>query len=395
MDDIAIIGAGLHPWGKFPEKFWTNMASDAINDALKDAGITWKDIEIVVSGSQNWGGRKGIYAGSYIDEVMGYTGVPTMNINNACATGGTCIAVAAAMVASGQADVVLAVAADKSAKGFFPFLPPYHEEPVPADDTMRWLMGMPNPVYWSLECRKKMERYGITDKHLAMVKVATSRHGSLNPAARYQKEFTLEEVLASPMVCNPLRLFEICATSDGAGAVILCNAKKAKQFASKPVTICGSGLGSPLYGDPTTRIPVLGFQPKEGVPIISESWVAAQAAFKDAGMGPEDIDFVEVPDNSSWHYFQYLETMGFFEEGTAHLALERGETVLGGKLPVCPSGGFSSFGEATMAQGFAQVYEMVLQLRGQCGARQVEGAKVGMSEVYGMAGNNAALILKN
>ena len=395
MDDIAIIGVGLHPWGKFPEKFWTNMASDAVNDALKDAGITWKDIEIVVSGSQNWGGRKGIYAGSYIDEVMGYTGVPTMNINNACATGGTCIAVAAAMVASGQADIVLAVAADKSAKGFFPFLPPYHEEPVPADDTMRWLMGMPNPVYWSLECRKKMEKYGITDKHLAMVKVAVSKHGALNPAARYQKEFTLEQVLASPMVCDPLRLFEICATSDGAGAVILCNAKKARQFTSRPVHIVGSGLGSPLYGDPTTRIPVLGFQPKEGMPIISESWVAAKAAFKDAGMGPEDIDFVEVPDNSSWHYFQYLETMGFFEEGTAHLALERGETVIGGKLPVCPSGGFSSFGEATMAQGFAQVYEMVLQLRGQCGARQVEGAKVGMSEVYGMAGNNAALILKN
>jgi acetyl-CoA acetyltransferase len=131
------------------------------------------------------------------------------------------------------------------------------------------------------------------------------------------------------------------------------------------------------------------------MPIISESWVAARSAFEDAGMGPDDIDFVEVPDNSSWHYFQYLETMGFFEEGTAHLALERGETMIGGKLPVCPSGGFSSFGEATMAQGFAQVYEMVLQLRGECGARQVQGAKVGMSEVYGMAGNNAALILKN
>jgi len=187
VDDIAIIGVGLHPWGKFPEKFWTNMASDAIYAALGDAGITWKDIEIVVSGSQNWGGRKGIYAGSYIDEVMGYTGVPTMNINNACATGGTCIAVAAAMVASGQADIVLAVAADKSAKGFFPFLPPYHEEPVPADDTMRWLMGLPNPVYWALECRKKMEKYGITDEHLAMVKVATSKHGAINPAARYQK----------------------------------------------------------------------------------------------------------------------------------------------------------------------------------------------------------------
>jgi len=395
VEDIAIIGAGLHPWGKFPQKFWTNMAADAAHEALADAGIEWKDVQTVVSGSQNWGGRKGIYSGNYFDEVMGYNGVPTINVNNACATGGTCITVAAAMVASGYADVVLAVSADKSAKGFFPFLPPYHEEPVPADDTMRWMMGLPNPIYWALECRKKMIKFGITDEHLAQVKVATSKHGALNPMARYRKEFTLEEVLASPMVTDPLRLFEICATSDGAGAVVLCSAKKAKQYTTKPITICGAGLGSPLYGDPTTRIPVLGFMPKPDVPIISESWVAARGAYEQAGLGPEDIDFVEIPDNSSWHYFQYLETMGFFEEGTAHLALERGETMIGGRLPVCPSGGFSSFGEATMAQGFAQVYEMVLQLRGQCGARQVEGAKVGMSEVYGMAGNNSALILKN
>ncbi len=395
MEEIAIIGVGLHPWGKFPEKFWTNMAADAAHEALADAGLQWKDIQTVVSGSQNWGGRKGIYSGNYFDEVMGYNGVPTLNVNNACATGGTCITVAAAMVASGYADVALAVSADKSAKGFFPFLPPYHEEPVPADDTMRWLMGLPNPIYWALECRKKMEKYGITHEHLAQVKVATSKHGALNPMARYRKEFTLEEVLASPMVTDPLRLYEICATSDGAGAVVLCSAKKAKQYTTKPIKIAAAALGSPLYGDPTTRIPVLGFMAKEGVPIISESWVAAQGAYERSGLGPKDIDFVEVPDNSSWHYFQYLETMGFFEEGTAHLALERGETLIGGRLPVCPSGGFSSFGEATMAQGFAQVYEMVLQLRGQCGARQVEGAKVGMSEVYGMAGNNAALILKS
>ena len=145
MEEIAIIGVGLHPWGKFPEKFWTNMAADAAHEALADAGITWSDMQTVVSGSQNWGGRKGIYSGNYFDEVMGYNGVPTLNVNNACATGGTCITVAAAMVASGYADVALAVSADKSAKGFFPFLPPYHEEPVPADDTMRWLMGLPNP----------------------------------------------------------------------------------------------------------------------------------------------------------------------------------------------------------------------------------------------------------
>ncbi|HJW76365.1 MAG TPA: transporter [Thermoleophilia bacterium] len=395
MEEIAIIGVGLHAWGKFPEKPWTSMAAEAATDALADAGIAWNDVQAVVSGSQNWGGRKGIYSGNYFDEVMGYNGVPTVNVNNACATGGTCITVAAAMVASGSADVVLAVSADKSPKGFFPFLPTYHEEPVPSDDTLRWLMGLPNPIYWALECRRMMRAHGVTDEHLAQVKVATSKHGALNPMARYRKEFTLDEVLASPMVTDPLRLFEICATSDGAGAVVLCTVENANRYTSRPITIAAAALGSPLYGDPTTRIPVMGYMPKDGVPVISESHVAARRAYELAGIGPEDVDFVEVPDNSSWHYLQYLETMGFFAEGEAHLALERGDTVVGGKLPVCPSGGFSSFGEATMAQGFAQVYEMVLQLRGQCGARQVEGARVGMSEVYGMAGNNAALILKS
>lgn len=394
MKDIAIIGVGLHPWGKFPEKPWTQMAAEAAREALGDAGIDWTDVQTLVSGSQLWGGRKGIYSGNYFAEVMGETGLPIINVNNACATAGTVMSMASMIIGAGQADIVMAVGADKSAKGFFPFLPVYHQEPIPSNDTLRWQMGLPNPMYWALECRKRMIKYGVTDTHLAKVKVATSKHGALNPKARYRKEFTLEEVLASPLVTDPLRLLEICATSDGAGAVILCSMDKAKKYTTKPITIAAASVGSPLYGDPTTRIPVVSFTPKPGVPIISESAVAAKRAYEQSGIGPKDVDFVEVPDNSSWHYLQYLETMGFCGEGESHHLLESGDTMIGGRIPVCPSGGFSSFGEATMAQGFAQVYEMVLQLRGQCKDRQVEGAKVGMSEVYGAAGNNSAVILK-
>jgi acetyl-CoA acetyltransferase len=394
MKDVAIIGVGLHPWGKFPEKPWTAMAKDAVDEAMKDAGVQWKDIGFIVSGSQLWGGRKGIYSGTYTEEVMGNLGIPVVNVNNACATGGTMLTVAAMAVASGAADIVLAVSSDKSAKGFFPALPVYHEEPVPSDDTLRWNLGLPNPVYWALEMRKRMIRFGDTEEHLAKVKATMSKHGKLNPKARYQREFTVEEVLNSAMVTDPLRLYEICATSDGAGAAILCSKEKAKQFTSKPIEIIASALGSPLYGDPTARIPVVSINPKPGVPVISESWVAAHRAYDEAGIGPEDIDFVELPDNSAWHVLQYIETMDFCKEGEACACLDRGDFAIGGRIPVCPSGGFSSFGEATMAQGFAQLYEMVLQLRGVCGARQVEGAKVGMSEVYGAAGNNAAVILK-
>lgn len=394
MKDVVILGVGMHPWGKFPEKPWTQMAMEAVKEALSDAGVEWTDIQTIVSGSQLWGGRKGIYSGTYLAEVMGMTGMPVVNINNACATAGTMMGVAAMTVASGSADLVLAVSADKSAKGFFPFLPVYHEEPVPSDDTLRWQMGLPNPIYWALEMRKRMIKYGDTEEHLAKVKVFLSKHGALNPKARYRKEFSFEEVINSAMVTDPLRLLEICATSDGAGAVVMCSKKAAKKYTTKPITIAATALGSPLYGDPTARIPVVSFTPKPGVPVISESYVAAHRAYEEAGMGPKDIDFVELPDNSCWHVLQYIETMDFCKEGEAHVALDRGDFSIGGRIPVCPSGGFASFGEATMAQGFAQVYELVLQLRGNCGARQVEGAKIGMSEVYGAAGNNAAVILK-
>ncbi|MBA7668582.1 hypothetical protein ES703_76695 [subsurface metagenome] len=394
MKEIAIIGVGLHPWGKFSEKPWTQMAVEVAREALQDAGVKWTDIQAVAAGSQLWGGRKGIYAGNYFAEVMGETGIPIVNVNNACATAGSAIREAYMMIAAGSCDIVLAVAADKSAKGFFPSLPVYHDEPMPSIDILRWNLGFPNPIYWALECRKRMERYGVTDIHLAKVKAAVSKYGALNPKARYRREFTVEEVLNSPMVADPLRLYEICATSDGAGAVVLCSMDVARKHTTKPIRVAASSLGSGQYGDPTARIPSLSSTAIPTAPIISESAMAAKAAYEQAGIGPEDIDFAELPDNSSWHYLQYLETMGFCKEGESHHLLDEGATLLGGRIPVCPSGGFSSFGEATSAQGFAQVYEIVYQLRGQAGARQVEGAKVGMGEVYGAAANNAALILK-
>jgi acetyl-CoA acetyltransferase len=154
-------------------------------------------------------------------------------------------------------------------------------------------------------------------------------------------------------------------------------------------------LASGEFGDPTIRIPLLS-ETADGVAkaaLLSESKRAADAAFEQAGLGPNDIDLVELPDNSSWHELQYLETMGFCKEGDAERLLDEGATALGGRLPVCPSGGFSSFGEATMAQGLLQVVEATWQLRGTAGARQVEGARVAMTEVYGAQANNAACIL--
>jgi acetyl-CoA acetyltransferase len=295
-------------------------------------------------------------------------------------------------IASGEADVALAVGLDISPEGF---LGAKSDNPRQDRDVLRWRMaGMANPVYWALECRKRMEKYGTTEEDLARVKVILSKYGSENPNARYKKVYTLEEVLTSKMVSDPLRLYEICATSDGAAAVILCAASKARQYTSNPILVAASTLGSAIYGDPTLRISAISSPANAEAPLLSESYSASRQAYKQAGIGPEDIDVLELPDNRSWHYLQYLETCGFCKEGEAEKMLNTGETQIGGRLPVCPSGGFTSFGEAIGAQAIWQIVEVVMQLRGQCGSRQVANAKVGMAQTYGLMGNSGTAILK-
>jgi acetyl-CoA acetyltransferase len=395
MSGAVVIGVGLHPWGKFPDKSWVQMGAEVALEAVADAGLEWMDIQAMACGSMQWGGSTGMRAGNTLAAVLGETGIPIVNINNACATGGSVLRAAFTMIAAGMHEVVLAVGTDKSPKGFLPSVPVLADEPAPPIDMVRWRLGMPNPAYWAIEMRKRMLTYGSTEEHLALVKVKNSKHGALNPYARYQREFTLEEVLNSPMVCDPLRLYEICATSDGAAAVLLSSPAFAKRHGLKVVKLAACSLASGEFGDPTIRIPLLSAT-ADGVAkaaLLSESKRAADAAFEQAGLGPNDIDLVELPDNSSWHELQYLETMGFCKEGDAERLLDEGATALGGRLPVCPSGGFSSFGEATMAQGLLQVVEATWQLRGTAGARQVEGARVAMTEVYGAQANNAACIL--
>jgi len=392
MREVAIIGIGLHPWGKFSQKTFIDLGVEAVSKALQDAQIQWKEIETICSGIYIWGGNAGHLSGQYLASVFGETGIPIVNVYNACATGASAMRMATMSIASGQVDVALAVGLDVSPEGF---LGAKSDNPKQDRDVLRWRMvGMPNPVYWALECRKRMEKYGTTAEDLARVKVLLSQYGAENPNSRYKKIYTMEEVLSSKMVSDPLRLYEICATSDGAAAVILCAASKARQYTSNPITVAASTLGSALYGDPTLRISAISAPAKAEAPLLSESYSASQQAYKQAGIGPEDIDVLELPDNSSWHYLQYLETCGFCKEGEAEVMLKEGQTKIGGRLPVCPSGGFASFGEAIGAQATWQVAEVVMQLRGLCGSRQVANAKVGMAQTYGLMGNSGTTILK-
>lgn len=392
MREVSIVGAGLHPWGKFKDKTFVEIGTVAIANALKDANVEWKDIQAIFSGIYIYGGNAGHISGQYLESVFGETGIPVVNVYNACATGSAAIRMAYNSIAAGETDTALAVGVDISPEGF---LSAKSDNPRQDRDVLRWRMaGMPNPVYWALECRKRMARYGTTDEDLARVKVVLSQYGSKNPNARYKKTYTLEEVANSLMVCDPLRLLEVCATSDGAAAVILSAAPGAIGKADRPVKIAATTMGSAIYGDPTLRISALSAPARAEAPLLSESYSASQQAYKKAGIGPEDVDILELPDNSSWHYLQYLETCGFCGEGEAEKMLREGQTQIGGKLAVCPSGGFSSFGEAIGAQAIWQVVEASNQLRGRCGERQVAGAKVAMAQTYGLMGNSGTTLLK-
>jgi acetyl-CoA acetyltransferase len=392
MREVSIVGVGLHPWGKFKDKTFVEIGTVAIANALKDADVEWKDIQAIFSGIYIYGGNAGHISGQYLESVFGETGIPVVNVYNACATGSAAIRMAYNSIAAGETDTALAVGVDISPEGF---LSAKSDNPKQDRDVLRWRMtGMPNPVYWALECRKRMAKYGTTDEDLARVKVVLSQYGSKNPNARYKKTYTLEEVANSLMVCDPLRLLEVCATSDGAAAVILSAAPAAIRKANRPVKIAATTMGSAIYGDPTLRISALSAPARAEAPLLSESYSASQQAYKKAGIGPEDIDVLELPDNSSWHYLQYLETCGFCGEGEAEKMLRDGQTQIGGKVAVCPSGGFSSFGEAIGAQAIWQVVEASNQLRGRCGERQVPDAKVAMAQTYGLMGNSGTTILK-
>ncbi|MBW2367566.1 MAG: transporter [Deltaproteobacteria bacterium] len=388
--DIVIAGVGMTSWGKYPGKTAFDLGVDAIFAALDNASLKWPDIKGLACSQAIYEGTQGLLAANLFSSRMGDTGIPAQNIMNGCAVGGSTLRAAVSMLLTGECDITMALGAEVSPEGFFP-----GPESGPEDmDSRRWKMvGISNPGYWGLECRRRMVENGTTEEHLAMAKVAASKHGVFNPRARYQKEYTVEEVLQSPMVCDPLRLFEICATSDGAAAVIVTTQKTAKKLGIKnPIKLLGVSLSTPKHGDPTLRPVCLSSSANSTINALPDVENAAKKAYEMSGVGPEDIDFIEVPDNSSWHYLTYPEIMGFYKPGDMDRALMDGETVLGGKLPICPSGGASSLGECIGSQGLFQVVELVEQLRGQSGPRQVANARTGMSIAYGVHGQTAAVV---
>jgi acetyl-CoA acetyltransferase len=240
-----------------------------------------------------------------------------------------------------------------------------------------------------------MELYGATERDFARVKVKNSRHGVANPNARYHKEVGEDEVLASPVVASPLRLLDICATSDGAAAVVLSSLDFARRRRCRAVKVAAVSTVTPRYPNTVIEMPNFATDSAAGVAPPDQPFrdSIAHAAYEEAGLGPDDLDLAEVYDLSTALELDWYENIGLCKEGEAERLLNDGDTSLGGRIPVNPSGGLACFGEAVPAQAIAQVCELTWQLRGEAGGRQVEGAKAGVTVNQGLFGHGSSVVV--
>jgi acetyl-CoA acetyltransferase len=391
-NDVAILGAGMHPWGKWGRNF-VEYGVSAIKDAMKDAGLEWKDVDFIVGGDTMRNGYPGYVAGATFAKAMGWTGVPIASCYAACATGAHAIEIARTRILAGMAEVVVVVGADTTPKGF---LAPNKGERALDPDWLRFrLLGATNPTYFGLYAQRRMDLYGATEQDFAHIKVKNSKHGISNPNARYKKIFTEEEVLASPLVAEPLRLFEICATSDGGAALVISSMDFAKKHGvANPVRVSAVSTVSPTFPNTTIDMPEFSTDSAAGIPAPDRSFKdsISYAAYQEAGVGPEDLDLAEVYDLSSALELDWYENIGLCKPGEAEELLRNGDTTLGGRIPVNPSGGLGCFGEAVPAQAIAQVCELTWQLRGQAGERQVDDAKVGITANQGLFGHGSSVL---
>ncbi|MEY3618587.1 MAG: hypothetical protein RL726_1285 [Actinomycetota bacterium] len=393
--DLVVLGVGMHPWGKWGRDF-TEYGMVAARAALKDAGIEWKDVQYVAGADTIRNGYPGFIAGSTFAQKLGWTGASISSNYAACASGAHSLQAARASILAGFCDVAMVIGADTTPKGFFA---PVGGERKTDPDWLRFhLLGATNPVYFAMFARRRMDLYGATSEDFAQVKVKNSRHGLSNPYARFRKENAIEDVLNSPIVSDPLRLLDICATSDGAAAMIVTS----RAFAEKKL---GSLKGVPRIRAVSTVTPTYPQTILELPDFATDSTAVVAppargfkeslcwAAYEEAGMSPSDMNMAEVYDLSTALELDWYEHLGLCAPGEAEGLLRSGATTIGGRVPVNPSGGLSCFGEAIPAQAIAQVCELTWQLRGQAQGRQVEGAKAGITANQGLFGNGSSVIV--
>ena len=378
MRRVAVIGVGVTKFGKH-DRTSAELFAEAAADALADAELPASAVQALYYGNVVGGEtEKQLHTGPQAASVLGIPTVPTTRFEAACASSHAAFRHAVMEVASGTSDVVLVGGAERvlnvtteESTEYFAY----------ASDA-RWeqTLGLTFPGVFALVARAHMTKYGTTEAQMASVAVKNHRHGTLNPKAQFQKEITLEQVLKSAMVADPLKLYDCCPFTDGGAAVVLVSEEVARK-ARRPIWVLASAAASDwmLIGD------------KRDLSRVPATERAAAAAYRQAGLGPTDVDVVELHDCFTIAEIVATEGLGLFEPGTGGTAAEKGWTSLGGKIPVNPSGGLKAKGHPIGATGAAQIAEVVTQLRGEAARRQVDGARVGLTHTLG--GNTATVLV--
>lgn len=377
--DVAIIGIGIHPFGRTEGVSGLEQGVHAARQALKDAGLEWKDMQFAYGGSSAAGN-----ADSMVSK-LGLTGLQFINVSNGCATGGSALGSAFMAIQSGMFDVGMAVGFDKHPRGAFTVNPE-------ASGLGKWYgdIGMAlTPQFFGMKIQRYMHEYDISEDALVRVAVKNYNNGAKNPNAWRRTPFSYEDVATSPMVCHPLRKYMFCSPAEGGCAMILCRADKARQFTSKPLFLKAVSVKTRQFGSFEV------FSQSQALDRAASPTVqASRAAFELAGIGPEDIDVAQLQDTESGAEIMHMAENGFCADGDQEKWLREGYTEITGKLPVNTDGGCLANGEPIGASGLRQVHEICVQLRGEGGERQVPNEpKTGYTHVYGAPGLSGVTII--
>ncbi len=378
--EVAIVGIGMHEFGRTEGVSGMDQGVIAVRRALADAGVSWEDMQFAFGGSLAAG------AADTMVSLLGLTGLQFINVANGCATGGSALFSVYNTIRSGVFDHGIAVGFDKHERGAFRV----NTKGAGLGDWYGASGLALTTQFFGMKINRYMHEYGITNSSLAKVSEKAFRNGSQNPMAWRRKPISEQEVLDSLMLSYPLTQYMFCSPGEGGVALILCRADKAHLYTKTPIYLKAAVVRSRRFGSFEVLAPSIALQHNAG-PTVD----GAKAAFEMAGMGPKDIDIAQLQDTESGAEIMHMAENGFCEHGEQEFMIRAGETEIGGKFPVNTDGGCLANGEPIGASGLRQVYENVLQLRGQAGVRQVpNNPKTAYTHVYGAPGIAGVTILQ-
>ena len=379
MNDVAIIGVGLHPFGRFGDKTAMAMGADAIRLALSDAGATWRDIQFGVGGSHT------VTNPNAVSSLVGLSGIPFTDVFNACATSASAVQVAADAIRAGRADVAIVFGMDKHPRGAFVGDPANLALPRWYGENGQYI----TTKFFGMNANRYCHDHGISSATLAKVAAKNFRNGALNPNAFRRDPISEEEILASRMVNYPLTQYMFCAPDEGAAAAVLCRADLADRFTSTPVFVRATEIRSRSYGAYEVHATYAAVEEDEPPTRAPPAPPSSRPASR-----PTDVDVIQLQDTEAGAEVIAMGEAGFCAHGDQEKLLAEGATEIDGPMPINTDGGLIANGEPIGASGLRQVHELVRQLRGEAGDRQVPGnPRVGFAQVYGAPGTAAATIL--